>query len=192
MWLPGIVDLACQCGGILYLDEVNAMAERVTSSIHPVADHRHQFTNRNKPVLREGQFMPDTVSASLDLWIIGTYNEGYRGMGELNEAFNNRFRTVLWGYDDAIERRLIKSGAVLLLGERLRIARAASKLRTPIGTSALQGFEADVHSFGPEMAVQLLLGMFKANERDVAEAIVTDSSVLVVLHEELRALEAQQ
>ena len=32
MWLPGVVDLAAQVGGILYLDEVNAMGERVTSS----------------------------------------------------------------------------------------------------------------------------------------------------------------
>ena len=44
--------------------------------------------------------MPETVVGSLDLWIIGTYNEGYRGMGEMNEAFINRFRHIPWGYDE--------------------------------------------------------------------------------------------
>ena len=103
VWLPGIADLAAQCGGILYLDEVNAMGERVTSSLHPLTDHRHHFVNRNKAVLRGGQIMPDVVSAHMDLWIVGTYNEGYRGMGEMNEAFINRFRHIRWGYDGNVE-----------------------------------------------------------------------------------------
>ena len=190
VWLPGIVDLAAQCGGILYLDEVNMMVERVTSSLHPLCDHRHHFVNRNKPVLRGGTFMPDTVSASLDLWIIGTYNEGYRGGGELNEAFNNRFRTIMWDYDDEIERKLIDSVTVRLLGDALRTARKANKIRTPIGTSALQGLQRDVATFGPEMACQVLLGMFKGNERDIVDSIITDRSIIVLLHEELKQQQA--
>ena len=79
VWLPGLVDLAAQVGGILYLDEVNALGERVTISLHPLADHRHHFINRNKPVWKNGQFMPDTVTGTLDLWIIGTYNDGTTG-----------------------------------------------------------------------------------------------------------------
>lgn len=191
VWLPGVVDMAAQCGGILYLDEVNAMLERVTSSLHPLSDHRHHFVNRNKPVLRGGQFMPDTVSASLDLWIIGTYNEGYTGMGVLNEAFNNRFRTILWDYDDEIEKKLIKSVTVRLLGDALRTARKANKIRTPIGTSALQGLERDVATFGPEMACNVLLGMFKGNERDIVDSIITDRSIIVLMHEELKAAQQQ-
>ena len=54
VWLPGVVDLAAKVGGILYLDECNALGERVTTSLHPVVDHRHTFTNRNKPVKAPG------------------------------------------------------------------------------------------------------------------------------------------
>ena len=108
--LPGVVALAAQCGGILYLDEINAMGERVTSSLHSLADHRHTFTNRGKAVLKGGVFMPEFVTAHEDLWIVGTYNDGnYRGMGEMNEAFINRFRHIRWDYDEDVEAKLIDS-----------------------------------------------------------------------------------
>ena len=191
VWLPGVVDLASKVGGILYLDEANAMGERVTSSLHPLADHRHQFINRNKPVLKGGQFMPETVTASLDLWIIGTYNEGYRGMGKFNEAFAQRFEHIVWGYDDAVENKLIKSPTVRLLGEALRVARRQGTIRTPFGTKALQKFERNVKAFGVEMAAQVVLGMFDASERDVVEAIIQDRSILVLLNEEARQAEVE-
>jgi MoxR-like ATPase len=192
VWLPGVVDLAARVGGILYLDEVNAMGERVTSSLHPLCDHRHAFTNRNKAVLQDGQFQPEVVVGSLDLWPVATYNEGYRGVGEMNEAFVNRFRHLPWGYNDEVEGKLIKSPTVRLLAERLRTARAASKLRTPVGTAALQRLERDVKSFGISLALWTFTGMFRAQERDIVATIIEDASIEVLLIEELRQAEANE
>ena len=141
IWLPGIVELAAQVGGILYLDEINAMAERVTSSLHPLLDHRHTFVNRNKPVWRGAKFMPKVITDNLDLWIIATYNEGYHGMGKMNEALHQRFDHILWDYDEAVEAKLIKSPTVRLIGQAMRIARKAKKLRTPFGTAAMERLE---------------------------------------------------
>jgi AAA domain (dynein-related subfamily) len=186
VWLPGLADLAAQCGGILYLDEVNAMGERVTSSLHPLADSRHHFVNRNKAVSRGGTIMPEIVSAHMDLWIIGTYNEGYRGMGELNEAFINRFRHIRWGYDANVELKLIKSAAVRLLGDALRTSRQKNALRTPIGTAALQKLERDIETFGPVMGLEVLIGMFKMGEQDIVSSIIEDRSIIVLLNEEQR------
>ena len=45
VWLPGMVELAAQVGGILYLDETNALDPRYTSSLHPLdrpPPHVHQ------------------------------------------------------------------------------------------------------------------------------------------------------
>lgn len=186
VWLPGVCDMAAQCGGILYLDEVNGMGERVTLSLHPLADHRHQFVNRNKPVFKNGQFMPEVVTGHTDLWIIGTYNEGYRGMGDMNEAFLNRFRHIRWGYDDAVENKLIKSPAVRLLGEALRTARRSNQrgLRTPVGTAALQRLEEDVAAFGIDMGIEVFIGMFKAAEADVVAEIVDGRSIRILLEQE--------
>ena len=60
---PGVVALAAQCGGILYLDEINTMGERVTSSLHPLCDSRHPFPNRGKAVCKGGVFLPEIVTA---------------------------------------------------------------------------------------------------------------------------------
>lgn len=186
VWLTGLAELAAQVGGILYLDEVNAMGERVTSSLHPLTDSRHMFVNRNKAVLRDGQIMPDVVSAHMDLWIVGTYNEGYRGMGEMNEAFINRFRHIRWGYDANVELKLVKSAAVRLLGDALRTSRAKNAIRTPIGTAALQKLERDIEAFGPVLGLDVLIGMFKNNEQDIVSSIIEDRSIIVLLNEEQR------
>jgi len=167
------------------------MAERVRSSLHPLTDHRHHFINRNKAVYRNGQIMPDVVSAHMDLWCFGTYNEGYRGMAEMNEAFINRFRHIRWGYDPAVELKLIKSAALRLLGDALRTARQRNSIRTPIGTAALQRAERDVITFGPVVGLQTLTGMFKANEIDVVESIIEDRSIIILLNEEERQRRAE-
>jgi AAA domain (dynein-related subfamily) len=189
VWLPGVVELAAQAGGILYLDECNAMGERVTSSLFPLLDHRHQFVNRNKPVFRGGQFMPETVTASLDLWVIATMNEGYKGMGDLTEALVSRFEHLVWDYDEDVEKKLVKSPTIRLLGEKLRLARKANKIRTPLGTSGLQKIQRNVATFGPEMAMNIMLGQFKPNERDIVASIVEDGSIIVLLIEEAKQAE---
>ena len=188
VWLPGVVDMAARVGGILYADECNALGERVTTSLHPVVDHRHTFTNRNRPVQVPGDgFMPETVSTALDLWVIGTFNEGYRGMSDMNEAFVNRFRHIEWGYDEKVEKALVPSPTIHLLADALRTARSQNKLRTPVGTAALQRLHLDIQSFGPELALQVFTAPFKAQERDVVRAIIEDRSIALLLGEELKA-----
>jgi MoxR-like ATPase len=192
VWLPGVVDMAARVGGILYVDEANALGERVTTSLHPVADHRHTFTNRNRPVKVPGDgFMPETVVTNMDLWIIGTFNEGYRGMSDMNEAFTNRFRHIEWGYDKKVEQALVASPAISLLADALRTARAGSKLRTPVGTAALQRLDLDVQSFGVDLAIEVFVSAFKTNERDIVRQIITDRSVATLLNEEVRGRNLQ-
>jgi hypothetical protein len=191
VWLPGMVELAAQVGGILYLDEVNALDPRVTSSLHPLIDHRHLFVNRNKAVFNKGQFMAEVTQASLDLWVIGTLNEGYVGMGKQNEAFVNRFEHVCWGYNGDVETKLIKSAAIRLLGDALRTARERNSVRTPVGTAALQRCERNVATFGPVVGLNVLTSMFGPNERPIVESIIEDRSIIILLNEELRQAAAE-
>jgi MoxR-like ATPase len=181
VWLPGVLDLAARVESILYLDESNMLAERVTSSIHPFTDDRRMFVNRAKAVLVEGSFMPEQVKVNPRTWIIGTYNPGYRGAGAHNEAFSNRFRHLPWDYDAAVERKLITSPAVMLLGDALREARAQRQISTPVGTKALQRLCADAEGLGVEIALWAFLGLFPPQERAKVEAIVTDRSVRSLL-----------
>lgn len=177
VWLPGIADMAARIGGIFYLDEVNMMPERVTSSLHPMADWRRSFTNRAKAVKVPGDgFMPETVHISPDLWIVGTMNPNYRGAGALNEAFANRFRHLEWAYDPTVEHRLIPNDAVRTLGDALRQARATGHIRTPVGTSALMRVCSDVIEDGVDMALFVLRSMFTADEKLVFDEIVESRS----------------
>jgi MoxR-like ATPase len=182
VWLPGMADLAARVGGIFYLDEVNMMPERVTSSLHPMTDWRRTFTNRAKAVKVPGDgFMPETVTLSDNLWIVGTMNPNYRGAGALNEAFANRFRHLDWTYDDKVERSLIPNDAVRTLGDALRQARATGHVRTPVGTSALMRLADDCVSDGVDMALFVLTSMFTSDERLVVDEIIESRSFKTLL-----------
>jgi MoxR-like ATPase len=177
VWLPGIIAMAAQVGGILYLDEVNMMPERVTSSLHPVCDWRRSFTNRYKAVQVPGDgFMAETVQVVPDLWIVGTMNPNYKGAGTLNEAFANRFRHLRWDYNKAVEERLIPNEGARLLGERLRVSRAQGHITTPVGTAALMRLASDVAEDGVDMALYSLLSMFSQWEVPVVEEIIEAQS----------------
>jgi MoxR-like ATPase len=177
VWLPGLVDIAARVGGILYLDEVNMMPERVTSSLHPVSDYRRSFVNRNKAVkVPNDGFMPESVKVTDDLWIVGTMNPNYRGAGALNEAFSNRFRWLDWQYDPTVEHKLIPNEAVRTLGDALRQARATGHIRTPVGTSALMRLCDDVLDDGVDMALFSLRSMFTTDEKLVVDEIIESRS----------------
>jgi MoxR-like ATPase len=182
VWLPGTVDLAARVGGLLYLDEVNMMPERVTSSLHPCTDWRRSFTNRRKAVKVPGDgFVPETVNLSPDLWITGTMNPNYKGAGTLNEAFSGRFRHLDWSYDPAVERRLVPNDAVRTLGDALRQARATGHIKTPIGTASLMRVHEDAVRDGVDMALYCLTSAFTADERLVVEEIIESRSFKVLI-----------
>ncbi len=181
VWLPGLLDLAARVECVLYIDEGNMMPERVTSSMHPFLDDRRTFVNRAKAVCLDGVFMPEQVTVTPDCWVIGTYNAGYRGAGNFNEAFSNRFRHLPWDYDAATEKKLIKSAVVLLLGDALRDARANRHISTPVGTKALVRLVDDINALGVKVALWAFVGIFPPNERIKVETIISDRSIETLL-----------
>ena len=185
-WMEGIVALAVRLGGILYLDEVNAMPGNVTSAMHPVLDDRRSFTNYRKPTLTDhGTWVPEVVKCSTDLWVLCTYNPGYAGMSRTNEAFANRFVWLPWGYDEEVEKRLIKSSAIRLLGQALRTARETRAITTPVGTSALRRLEEDIAALSVDYALWAFMGQFTSKaESAVVEEIINDKSIRMMLEAE--------
>jgi hypothetical protein len=179
VWMEGILALAARWGGIAYIDEVNALPGNVTSALHPLLDDRRQFVNLRKPVLQsDGSYAPEVVNANKNLWVICTYNPGYSGMAKTNEAFVNRFRVLQWDYDRSVEKKLVTSPTVLLLGEALRTARSTRAINTPVGTSALVRLDQDLKTYNPEYALWAFCGSFtNATERSRVEEIIADRSI---------------
>lgn len=184
--LDGVVEIAATVGGILELDEVAMLPERVTSSLHPLCDDRRQFVNRGKAVAVEGTngFMPKITKASPNLWILGAYNDGYRGSGALQEAFLNRFKHIQWGYEDVIEKQLIKSPVIRRMGITLRAAYETKAISTPVGTKALEGFTATFFEHGPDYALWEFLGMFPGKDRARAHSILEQNTLVKYLQDE--------
>lgn len=199
VWMEGIVALAARLGGILYLDEVNAMSGSVTAAIHPLLDNRHQFVNIRKPVWKgtvevdpvtgiethHGAYRPETVVANKNLWIMASWNPGYAGMAKTNEAFANRFKLLEWNYDEEVEKKLIKSPAVRLLGQALRNARAQRSITTPVGTRALQLLEGDLVHLGVDYSLWAFMGQFvSSQEKIVVNEIIKDRGIAVMMKDE--------
>lgn len=189
VWLPGVVDLAVRTGSILNLDETNMFEDRTVSALNSVCDDRRAFVNRQKAVKVPGDgYMPEIVKAHEDLWVIGSYNDGYRGAGAMQEAFANRFIHLPWDYDEATEKKLITSDVVrVTIGEALRHARSAGQINTPVGVRALQELQETAYEEGVEYALWAFLGMFPGRDRERVEVILRDRSAEPLLTEEIEA-----
>jgi MoxR-like ATPase len=183
VWMEGKVPLAARCGGILYLDEWNAVPQGQATALHPVLDDRRAFSNLKKAVPDgHGGWSPEEVKLHPDLWTITTINPaGYKGVQQMAEASTNRFTWITWDYDEAVEKRLVPSSTIRAMGLALREARNQRIVSVPIGTSALQRLQRTVALFGPKMAMSTLIAMFPPVERDRVEAIVTDRGYLDLL-----------
>ena len=187
VWLPGILDLATEIEhAILYLDEPSMMEERVTASLHPVCDHRRTFVNRQKAVKVPGDgFMPEVRKVKDTVWIVGSFNEGYRGNAPLQEAFANRFAHIKFDYDEKVEGTLFEFGTVRVLAEEIRLMRQNSSVRTPVGTTLFQTFEEDLKEFGPELAFWKFTAVFTPEEAAKVQTHIDNISLLPKIADEV-------
>jgi len=187
VWCEGIVPLALKCGGILYLDEWNAVAPAQATALHPVLDDRREFTNRQRalPIPNHPNgFMPETVKAHPNTWVISTINPGYKGTQSMAEASTNRFRWMPWDYDNDVEAKLVPSATIRSFGVALREARAQRTLTLPVGTSALRRLNEDCATFGVDNALWSFTAMFPPAERERVMAVAEDRGFVDLLKAE--------
>ena len=106
-------------------------------------------------------------------------------MAKTNEAFANRFKLLEWNYDEEVEKKLIKSPAVRLLGQALRNARAQRSITTPVGTRALQLLEGDLVHLGVDFSLWAFMGQFvSSQEKIVVNEIIKDRGIAQMMRDE--------
>lgn len=144
-WVDGILTAAVRHGGIVFLDEINALKPQVAFAIHGLLDGRRRLVLTEHPV--EGR--PETIQAHADFGLVGAYNPGYEGTRELNEAFRDRFQIQLrMGYVSDIDKLVIADhpaasdleqheiAALQLFVDKTYRARESGAVYSEIGTRA--------------------------------------------------------
>lgn len=158
-WVDGAITQLFRTGGVILLDEINMMQERMASELHSALDDRRQIELTDK----DGE----VIKAHPNLLIIGAQNPNYRGTRPLNQAFNDRFADQLdFPYDSSIERKLIRNRGVLELAKLLRNRFDAEELNTPISTRGLCQFMESLESFNLDYAIYTFINKFPTHERD--------------------------
>lgn len=167
-WIDGAVTYLCRHGGILLINEINFLPERISTYLYSLLDDRREVQLLDK----DGE----VVKAHPNLLIVGDMNPNYRGTRPLSQAWADRFRHVLdYPYDRTIEQRLIGNNAVLDMAEQLRERFDKGELTTPISTRALVGFMENVKSLGMDYAVYSYLNTFPAGTQREAVKVVIDT-----------------
>lgn len=185
VWMEGIVAIACRVGGLLNLAELNALPPNMAIAMHSVLDNTRRFLNTAKPVRTDYGWMPQEVQVNSNLWCWSSCNDGYRGTQALSEALRNRFTWVKWDYSPEVEAKLVPLGSVRAIFTALRAAHERKLLSVPVGTTAMVRFYESAKTFGHEFAIDSLVAMFPARERDNVLIVINDDKKVENLELEL-------
>jgi MoxR-like ATPase len=161
-WQDGPVTDLVRHGGVLLLNEIDFMPERITTVLFGLLDDRREIQ-----LLENGG---EVIKAHPDLVVIGDHNPNYRGARPMNQAWKDRFTHKLeFDYDKTIERKLIKSPALLELAGKLRQQADKGEIDTPVSTRGLIGFVKNVDNLGLDYAVMSYINGFLDDERDAVK-----------------------
>ena len=157
-WQDGAVTLLVRYGGVLLLNEVNFLPERVSTVLYSLLDYRREIQ-----LLENGG---EVIKAHPDLLIIADMNAGYRGTHELSQAWNDRYTIKLeFPYDKAIELKVVGNRALLSLADKLREQYDKEEITTPISTRSLVAFVKNAKRFGLDFAITSFVNGFNKEER---------------------------
>lgn len=164
-WIDGPVTSIVRHGGVLLINEVNFMPDRVATVLFGLLDKRRQITLLDHKA--------EVIDAHDDLLIVADMNPEYEGTRPLNKAFRNRFPVqVPWGYDEGVEQKLITSGALREMAEKLRSDLESGGIETPCSTNMLIEFEQMTRDISYDFAVFNFVAHFQGDERNAVKLVV--------------------
>jgi MoxR-like ATPase len=164
-WQDGPVTDLVRKGGVLLLNEVNFMPERVTTILFGLLDDRREIQ-----IMENGG---EVIKAHKDLLVIADMNPNYRGTRPMNQAWVDRFHHKLdFPYDNSIESKLIKNKALLEMATKLRELSNKGDLDTPISTRGLANFIKNAGNLNLDYAVSSYVNGFLDEEREAVRLVL--------------------
>jgi len=166
-WKDGVLTKFVRYGGIFILDEINAAPAEILFVLHSLLDDERRIVLTQK----DGE----VVKANDKFMFIATMNPAeeaiYEGTKELNAALKDRFGVVLYyDYDEAIERKIIKSEYVREVMKKLR---ESEEIETPISVRMGKEYERAIELFGIETANEILIAKFRSEEKEIVREVIT-------------------
>lgn len=167
-WQDGAVTDLVRNGGVLLLNEVNFMPERVTTILFGLLDDRREIQ-----IMENGG---EVIKAHPELLIVADMNPHYRGTRPMNQAWVDRFHHKLnFPYDPSIENKLVKNKALLEMAGKLRDLMIKGKINTPISTRSLVGFVKNAERMGLNYATECYANTFIDDTEREAVTLVLDT-----------------
>lgn len=148
-------------GGIWDWSDCNLAPPKFMSPMFPTMDQRQSLT------IKEARLV---IPKHKNCFICASYNPGYRGTSQMNEAFLNRFGMPLpWGYSDEVEEAIVGSRSPQLL-KVVRGLRLDENMRTDIGTNVMEEFITfATHPMGDiDIAIHAFTNRFPEEEQEQA------------------------
>lgn len=187
-WVDGPVTNIVRTGGVLLINEINFVPDRVATVLFQLLDKRREITllDHNGEV----------IQAHPDLLIIADMNPDYEGTRPLNKALRNRFAVqISWDYDPKVESKLIKSKALLNMATQLRNDLNTEGLETPVSTNMLMEFESFCYEKSVVFATLMFINHFQSDERMIVKRVIDthkDNLVAELSTEERKKRELQE
>lgn len=164
-WVDGPVTHVVRHGGVLLLNEVNFIPDRVGTVLFGLLDRRRSITLLD----HEGE----VIKAHKDLLIVADMNPDYEGTRPLNKAFRNRFQIqMFWDYDRKIESKLVKSKSLLDMATNIRARFDKHEFETPLSTNMLREFEEHLVDMGAAFAATTFIQHFQQDEQHPIKVVV--------------------
>lgn len=164
-WQDGAVTDLVRNGGVLLINEVNFLPERVSTVLFSLLDDRREIQLMDK----DGE----VVKAHPDLLIVADMNPNYRGTRELNQAWNDRYAHHLeFPYDPEIEAKIIPNTGIRAIASKLREAFDNDEITTPVSTRGLVAFSKNIANAGLDYAIYSYVNTFNVREQAPVKLVI--------------------
>lgn len=171
VWYDGGVTDIVRNGGVLIVNEINFMSERIAPVLYELFDKRREITLLDHKGEKIRAHRPNCwcslpANVCQERWVLlgADYNPDYAGTRPLNAALRNRFALQFeWDYEPEIEEKLVPYPTLLDIVRNIRQQKA--RIETPVATNMMQEFVAVVKDLGIDFAIRNFVAHFAVEER---------------------------
>lgn len=172
-FIDGAVTRIVREGGLLLINELNNAPKNLSQYLMSLLDDRRCITLMSHD--------NEVIEAHPDLLVVADMNPNYRGTQLLNEAWKDRFEIKLnYTYDNAIEKQIVKSSALLELANGMRStarldesgSNSSTIFETPVSTRILKTFEKLAKGLNYDFACDVFVNNFNDDERSAVRMLI--------------------